>query len=181
MVDYSVETDADIILSSRTAPERFGAIFDRHAEPVLRFLVRRIGGDDAGTVLGEVFRIAFERRDAYEADRTSALPWLYGIAAHQLLNHRRSQARRLRACADLALRSQQCVGDGGLEAIVVLPKLIEAIESLPEAERSSLLLSAVDELSYEDIALALEVPIGTVRSRINRARRRLRDALEGEA
>ena len=173
------DTDADIIVASLTAPENFGAIFDRHAAAVLRYLVRRIGSDEAGTVLGEVFRIAFERRESFEATHVSALPWLYGIATHQLLNHRRSQVRRLRACADLALRAERCIGDGGLEANVVLPKLIEALESLPEAERSSLLMSAIDELSYDDIAVALQVPIGTVRSRIHRARQRVREALEG--
>src|SRR5262249_23165503 len=83
-------------------PEAFGLIYDRHAPTVLRFLGRRAGAEVAEGLLGELFRIAFERRKAFDASRASALPWLYGIGANLLLKHRRGETRRLRASARMA-------------------------------------------------------------------------------
>jgi RNA polymerase sigma-70 factor (ECF subfamily) len=127
--------------------------------------------------LGEVFRIAFERRKAFDSGRPSALPWLYGIAANLLLKHKRGEARRLRASARMAAGRAAADGRAALDARVLLPKVVDALESLPDGEREALLLYAWEELSYPHIAEALELPVGTVRSRLNRARARLRELL----
>jgi RNA polymerase sigma-70 factor, ECF subfamily len=147
---------------------------------VLGFLGRRVGADVAEGLMGEVFRLAWERRKAFDSGRASALPWLYGIASNLLLKHRRSEARRLAASARMAAgrAAADCrTGTGALEARVLLPRVVEALESLPEAEREALLLYAWEDLSYPDIAEALELPVGTVRSRLHRARGRLRELL----
>src|SRR5918999_339483 len=86
-------------------PRAFAALFDRHAGPVFRFLVRRVGPDVGDDLLGETFRIAFERRASFDCERSSARPWLYGIATNLLARHRRAEARRLRAVATLGSRS----------------------------------------------------------------------------
>ena len=65
-----------------------------------------------------------------------------------------------------------------LDARVLFPRVADAIEALPDGEREALLLFAWEELSYQGVAEALELPIGTVRSRLNRARARLRELLE---
>jgi RNA polymerase sigma factor (sigma-70 family) len=173
-------SDADVIGRSLAEPEAFGLIYDRHAGPVLRYLGRRIGAEVAEGLLGEAFRIAWERRKTFDSGRTSALPWLYGIAANLLRKHRRAEARRLAASARMA--AGRAAADGpdatrALEARVLLPRVLEALESLPEGEREALLLYAWEDLSYPDIAEALELPVGTVRSRLNRARGRLRELL----
>jgi RNA polymerase sigma factor (sigma-70 family) len=98
-----------------------------------------------------------------------------------LLKHRRGEARRLRANARMA--AGQAAADGrastaGLDARVLFPRVAAAIESLPDGEREALLLFAWEELSYQHVAEALELPIGTVRSRLSRARARLRELLE---
>ena len=62
-------SDAAVIAASLAEPVQFGAIFDRHATVLHRYLVRRLGPDDADTMVGEVFRIAFEKRDTYDLDR----------------------------------------------------------------------------------------------------------------
>src|SRR5262252_9203951 len=98
----SFPTDAEVIGRSLGEPEAFGLIYDRHAPVVLRFLGRRAGAEVAEGLLGELFRIAFERRKTFDSTRESALPWLYGIGANLLLKHRRSEARRLRATARVA-------------------------------------------------------------------------------
>jgi RNA polymerase sigma-70 factor (ECF subfamily) len=172
-------SDADLIGRSLAEPEAFGAIYDRHAATLLRFLGRRVGAEAAEGLLGEAFRIAYERRKAFDSARASALPWLYGIASNLLRKHRRGEARRLAASARMAA-GRAAAADGNdaasaLEARVLLPRVVEALESLPEREREALLLYAWEDLSYPDIAEALELPVGTVRSRLNRARGRLRE------
>jgi RNA polymerase sigma-70 factor (ECF subfamily) len=67
---------------------------------------------------------------------------------------------------------------GALDARVLFPRVADAIEALPDGEREALLLFVWEDLSYQSVAEALELPIGTVRSRLNRARARLRELLE---
>ena len=90
-------SDADVIARSLGEPATFSIVYDRHAAVLFRYLVRRVGATAADGVLGEVFRIAFERRAAFDCARGEARPWLYGIATNVLAKHRRSEARRLRA------------------------------------------------------------------------------------
>ena len=90
------ESDAAVIAASLEAPARFGDIFDRHATVLHRYLVRRLGPDEAEAMVGDTFRIAFERRHTYDIDRPVARPWLYGIATNLVAKHRRGEARRLR-------------------------------------------------------------------------------------
>jgi RNA polymerase sigma-70 factor (ECF subfamily) len=174
------DTDADVIAASLAEPRRFAAVYDRHAAVVFRFLVRRVGRDTADELLGETFRIAFERREVFDCTRDSARPWLYGIATNLLAKHRRTEARRLRAMERLALAQ----GDDGMADAIAdavdaqqqVGGVLEAIASLPDGERDALLLFVWEELDYEDVAAALGVPVGTVRSRLHRARGRLQAA-----
>jgi RNA polymerase sigma-70 factor (ECF subfamily) len=177
----SPPSDAELIGRSLGEPEAFGLIYDRHAATLLRFLGRRAGARVAEGLVGEVFRIAFERRKAFDASRTSALPWLYGIGANLLLKHRRGEARWLRASARLAAAREATdrrATAAALDARVVFSRVADAIEALPDGEREALLLFAWEDLPYEGVAEALELPVGTVRSRLNRARARLRELLE---
>src|SRR5207247_8181911 len=98
----SLPSDAELIGRSLNEPEACGLIYDRHAATVLRFLGRRVGAEVAEGLVGEVFRIAFERRKTFDASRVTALPWLYGIGSNLLLKHRRAEARRLRGNARMA-------------------------------------------------------------------------------
>ena len=176
-----MKSDAELITASLGQPEAFGEIFDRHAEPLLRFFVRRVGPSEASGLVGEVFRIAFERRSAYDGGHSSACPWLYGIGSNLLRTRRRTQARGLRAAPMLLADPEYQRAEVGLiDARLVLPKLADAIDSLPEGDRAALLLFALEELGYAEIAIALEIPVGTVRSRISRARRRLRELIPEE-
>jgi RNA polymerase sigma-70 factor (ECF subfamily) len=176
-------SDAAAIEASMTDPAAFATIFDRHAADLHRFLARRVEPADADSLLGDVFRIAFERRGSFDPAHPSARPWLYGIATNLVARHRRSEARRLRAMASLAARrvddAHDVVGDRAAEAVDAdesWARLVDAVDALPDAERHTLLLYAWEELGYEDIAAALGVPVGTVRSRLHRARQRLRAA-----
>jgi RNA polymerase sigma factor (sigma-70 family) len=177
----SSSSDAEVIGRSLGEPEAFGLIYDRHAATLLRFLGRRAGANVAEGLLGELFRIAFERRKMFDASRANALPWLYGIGSNLLLKHRRGEARRLRASARMAaegVTAHRRASAAALDARLLFPRVADAIASLPDPEREALLLFAWEELPYESVAEALDLPIGTVRSRLNRARARLRELLE---
>jgi RNA polymerase sigma factor (sigma-70 family) len=174
-------SDAEAIGRSLDQPEAFGLIYDRHAPTVLRFLGRRVGAEVAEGLVGELFRIAFERRRTFDASRASALPWLYGIGSNLMLKHRRGEARRLRASARMAADDEPAdrrASAKALDARLLFPRVADAIEALPDGEREALLLFAWEELSYQSVAEALELPIGTVRSRLNRARAHLRELIK---
>ncbi len=179
-------SDAAVIAASVIDPAAFAAIFDRHAASIHRFLARRVEPAEAESLLGDVFRVAFERRETFDLGRASARPWLYGIATNLIARHRRSEARRLRAMASLASRrvedTEDAVGDRAAEVADAggsWARVVNAIDQLSDAERDTLMLFAWEELSYDDIAAALDIPVGTVRSRLNRSRRRLRAARAG--
>ncbi|HMK11685.1 MAG TPA: RNA polymerase sigma factor [Acidimicrobiales bacterium] len=172
-------TDAAVIAASIDDPSCFSELFDRHARVIFRYLVRRVG-PDADDLLGEVFRVAFERRESYDSCRPDAAPWLYGIATRVVSKQRRSEGRRIKAMARYA--AQRAGAEDMAERVAASTdasddwsRVADAVADLPSAEWDTLLLYVWEELSYEQIAAALDIPVGTVRSRLNRARARLRD------
>ncbi|HET9091029.1 MAG TPA: sigma-70 family RNA polymerase sigma factor [Acidimicrobiales bacterium] len=172
--------DAAVIADSIGDPAGFAAIFERHFGLVYRYCARRIGPEAAEDAAGEVLCRAFEHRGRYDTSRPDAAPWLLGIARNVVADHLRASGRRTDAYARAAWRQGRPEAnepDGGREDELAL--VAEAVRHLPPGELEPLLLFAWEELSYADIALALAIPVGTVRSRLNRARRRLRRALEG--
>lgn len=174
------DSDAAVIAASLETPVAFGTIFDRHATVLHRYFVRRLGPDEAESMVGEVFRIAFEKRHTYDLLRPTARPWLYGIATNVLAKHRRTEARRIRAVARLAAQRLPPIDladrvSATADATDLWPRVADAVTSLPESERDALVLHVWEGLSYEEVADALGVPVGTVRSRLHRARTRLRE------
>jgi RNA polymerase sigma factor (sigma-70 family) len=175
-----VSSDAETIRASLTDPERFGEVFDRHARALHSFLARRVGRGTADDLLSDVFRIAFERRNAFDVERADARPWLYGIASKLLLKHRSQLERRLSAVYD----NYDVVYDTVEERVLAshaFAKTAAGVARLPAGEREVLLLVVWEELSYDAVADVLGIPVGTVRSRLNRARRRLRELLAHNA
>lgn len=174
------DSDAEVISASLTDPAAFGSLFDRHATVLHRYLVRRVGVVEADALLGELFLIAFEKRSSFDINRGSARPWLYGIGTNLIARHRRSEERRLRAFGRLAAQRQPAHDlanqvSGAIDASIAWGDVVLGLTALPEVERDTLVLFAWESLSYAQIADSLGVPIGTVRSRINRARNRLRE------
>ncbi len=174
-------SDAQIIAASRVEPLVFAAVFDRHYDAVHRYLARRVGLDLADDLAAETFTTAFDVRRRYDTARPDARPWLFGIATNLLRHHHRGEARRLRAYARLDRPADPDGGFGGVEARLDAgragPAIADALTRLSAGDRDVLLLSAWADLRYEEIAVALRIPIGTVRSRLHRARRRVRELL----
>ncbi|UUV32678.1 RNA polymerase sigma factor [Amycolatopsis roodepoortensis] len=173
--------DAELIARSVTGPEWFSAIFDRHAAHIHRYLVRRIGPTAAEDALGEAFLVAFRKRAGYDTERRDARPWLYGIATNLVAQRRREEAKELKLREALGPPSHE---EGHAERVAeqvtaeAMGKLLDsALAELADGDRDALTLFAGEGLSYEEVASALGIPLGTVRSRLNRARRKVREAL----
>jgi RNA polymerase sigma factor (sigma-70 family) len=172
--------DGDVIVSSFERPEFFEAVFDRHATTIYRYLRRRVGEAVAEELTSETFARAFRGRRRFDCHGESALPWLYGISANLLRMHRRAEERRLRAYARAAGRSlapPPSDSDQRLDAVALRPALAAALADLPHAQREVLLLHAWADLSHEEIAAALDISSGTVRSRLHRARAHVAERL----
>ena len=176
--------DAALIERSWHEPEAFAALYDRHAAPIHRFAGRRLGDQMADDVVAETFLAAFRRRKRYDLCRADARPWLYGIAANVIGKHRRAEVRMLRAFArtgaDPVTAGHSDRVDSRVCAAAVQRDLAAALAGLSAGDRDVLLLIAWADLSYEETAAALGIPVGTVRSRLHRARRKVREALGGQ-
>lgn len=183
---YEHLTDCEIIVASRRRPEVFEVIFERHYQAVFRFAAGRNGADEAGDIASDTFVRAFDRRDRFRTDRENALPWLFGIAANVARERNRKRVRRMRMVrksASLVVGEDTLFeGDAAarLDAVSKRDDLAAALKALSEDEYQVLMLLAIADFSYADIADALGIPIGTVRSRIHRARNKMRELLEAE-
>ncbi len=177
--------DSELITRSRSDPQSFAEIFDRHYAALYRYLRRRIGSEVAADLAAETFVTAFAKRAAYHPEGGDCRPWLYGIAHNLLRTHLRSERRQLAAfarhgvdpLADAAASAEFSLADQRADAAAIGARLAAFLAELPDGDRDALLLVAWAELSYAEVARALGIPVGTVRSRLNRARRRLRALL----
>ncbi len=143
-------------------------------------MARRVGKELAADFTGDVFARAFEKRARFDSSRESARPWLYGIATNVVgdyLRHRDVRKRRARAVG-VAMLERDPNPYGQVEADVDAGRfravVDEALGGLRRGDRDTLVLYAVEGLTYAEVAEALAIPVGTVRSRLSRARRRLR-------
>lgn len=177
-----VFTDSELMERSIAYPAIFAELFDRYHGELYRYLRRRAGPSLAADIAAETFLTAFARRDRYRPDGESVRPWLYGIAHNLLRNHSRSERRQWLAYArhgeipDVDQSAADAFGsaDRRADAAVAAARIAQVLAGLPSADRDVLLLFAWADMSYADIASTLQIPVGTVRSRLNRARRQLR-------
>lgn len=173
----SYPTDGEAIRASLAHPEAFEPVFDRHYSAIYRYLARRVGPDAGGELASEVFTVAFAQRHRFRDETDDAGPWLYGIAANLARRQARSWRRGRRA-------GQRSVGgdviwldpppEDRIDAENLRAVLLGAMARLHRKEREVLLLHALTDLTYREVATALSIPIGTVRSRLSRARRQVR-------
>src|SRR6202453_4483449 len=175
--------DAPVIKRSRQEPEQFTVLFRRHAPHIQRYVVRRLGADAADDIVAETFLLAFRQRDRYDLARADARPWLYGIATNLIGRHRRAEIRLYHALArtgaDPVTEPFTDRVDERVSADHAGRQLAAALARLSAELRDTMMLAAWSDLSYEQIAVALGVPTGTVRSRLSRARSKLRQTKIG--
>lgn len=173
-------SDASLWARSRAGDtEAFGLLFERHAKAMYNYCFRRLGSWAAAEdILSVVFLEAWRRREK-ELPEDKVLPWLYGIATNVIRNQRRSERRFAAALRRMPEPPPEASftdrADERLDDETQMRRAHELLGQLPRHEREVFALCDWMELSYEDAALALGVPLGTVRSRLSRARRRLRE------
>ena len=171
--------DGAAIARSLSSAEAFTAVFDRHFVGVHRHIARRVGRDRADDLAGRTFMVAFEGRRGYRDGPGGARPWLLGIATNLLREEYRGEQRLLLTMAQLS--NEASVSSNGSPDTPQDYELAGALARLDAAQREVLVLHVWGELSYAEIAGALQIPIGTVRSRISRACASLRSELETPA
>ena len=174
-----MDSDGDILRRSVAETEAFGQIFERHFDAVLAYARRRIGWSFGEEVASRVFVVAFERRASFDGRYASARPWLFGIATNLIRHHLRDERIHLAAIGRIPGDADPTPVDDTdrLDAQRLAPLLTSALLELSEDDRETFLLVALGELTYEQTALAIGIPIGTVRSRIHRARGLLRERI----
>ena len=171
----NADTQAAPQVRPRSEIAAFAKLYEAHLPAIVRYLRRRLGDSAADDAASEVFVRAFRARGANERTAELDLPWLYGIAANVIHEERRAERRRLRLIERMAAQSQRGGVGGSFPTpdATLDPRLARGLRRLSPQDRETLLLVAWGELSYEETARALGVPVGTVASRISRARRQL--------
>ncbi|MEU6999328.1 RNA polymerase sigma factor [Nonomuraea sp. NPDC046570] len=180
LLDGSTLDDSTLIGHSTREPELFAVLFDRHADEIFRYAARRLGPELAEDVTAEVFLVAFRGRARYDRSRADARPWLYGMATRVVSQHRRAERRRTQAMARVPADRPALFDERSADRVTAQqlhPRLAKALTRLNASERDLLLLVAWADLTYEEVALALGIPVGTVRSRLHRLRVKARRAL----
>ncbi|GAB1692566.1 RNA polymerase sigma factor [Krasilnikovia sp. M28-CT-15] len=163
--------------------QAFGAIFDAYARPLHRYLARRVGPETANDLVSETFVVALRERHQYDPTRANVRSWLYGIATNLLRRHVRQEVRGLHAAARAAGTVEH--HDPGehsrvverVDAAATARRLAGALAALSDGDRDVLLLACWAEMDGAEIAEALGIPAGTVRSRLHRVRRQLKARL----
>ncbi|GAA3704058.1 sigma-70 family RNA polymerase sigma factor [Nonomuraea antimicrobica] len=171
---------SDAALWDQQTAEAFGLLFDRHSQAVYNHCFHRTADwATAEDLTSVVFLEAWRRRGSIRLERESALPWLLGVANNVVRNQHRSR-RRHRGALD-RLPAQTAEPDhaddvaGRLDDERTMRRILALVNQLPRSDQDVIALCVGDGLGYAEAALALGIPVGTVRSRLSRARRRLRE------
>ena len=179
--DPPESTDSQCIEALLVESHVFAALFQRHSGSVHRYVVKRVGPRDAEDLVGETFATAFRSRTSYDLSRPDARPWLFGIATNLAHHYWRSQGRTQRRAAVAASNAISQDHSEETTSSVFFSSQEEAIARalghLDDAQLDVLLLVAGPGFTYEEVAVALGIPVGTVRSRLSRARQQLRELL----
>jgi RNA polymerase sigma-70 factor (ECF subfamily) len=161
--------------------DAFGDLFDRHSRSIYNFCFRRTADWAAAEdLVATVFLEAWRKRGSVKiAADGSLLPWLYGVAMNLLRNRSRAQHRLFVAMQRLKGETREVDPSGDAaahaESARQMRAVLDSVERLPRRERDVLYLCVFAEVGYADAALLLGVPVGTIRSRLSRARARLRE------
>ena len=157
----------------------FEVVFEAEFPSLHRYLSRRVGGSAGDDLTAATFATAYANWERWDAARP-VRPWLYGIAANLVRRHWRDEERMLRAYARTGIDPVLADNDDTLDRVDARSRqreLAAALASLRRGDREILLLHAWAELSDAEIAAALSLPLGTVKSRLHRTREKLRNRL----
>ncbi|MEU3248315.1 MULTISPECIES: RNA polymerase sigma factor [unclassified Streptomyces] len=174
--DEHGDRDGDAQLTSAADdPAAFAPLVEKYSAALHGYFARRMPGA-ADDLLAEVWLQAFAARRTFDASRGSARGWLFGVARNVLAGHARRTARA-EALPGAQITDPWQAVDQRLDAAALAPALRRALAELPPEEREVILLVSWEQLTPAEAAAAVGVPAGTARSRLHRARGRLRERL----
>jgi RNA polymerase sigma factor (sigma-70 family) len=159
--------------STRGEQAAFAELYERHARTIYNYLFRRLADwSEAEDLTAVVFLEAFRRRREVVVVEGKLVPWLYGIATNVLRNRRRALWRHRALVERLASEPRTAAPDiaARTEAATQMRSVLERVARLPRRQQDVVALCLWSGLSYEEAAAALGLPVGTVRSRLARAR-----------
>ena len=155
---------------------RFRVLFSEHFRPLLAYALRRVSEpDDAADVVADTMLVAWRRLADVPADDDARL-WLYGVCRRVLANQRRGRVRRERLGERLRQRLAEVTPDLS-EEVVVSDAVRRALGQLGDDDRELIRLTSWEGLEPQEVAVVLGLPARTVRTRLHRARARLRAKL----
>lgn len=172
----------------KVAAEEFGRLALEQADLLYRVAYRLAGSaDQAADLVQETYLRALRSREGFDLQEHGIRPWLVRIMHNLHLTQAEREKRQ-----PAAMEAEALDGTGAAHSLGAVPfaadglqnmdeQLVQALDQLPAEYRVVLLLWAVEEMSYKEIAHAVDVPIGTVMSRLHRARHRLAESLRGFA
>jgi|SRR5689334_23776152 len=158
----------------------FAELFDEHAQPLHRYLARRVGVDVADDLVSETFLAAMRGKETYDAARGSVVGWLYGIATNLLRGHAKREVRLLRTAerygVDLGVaETLEHTVVARIDARSHLRLIAAELARMSAADRDLSLLVSLAGLSVQEAAEALDLNPGTARSRLHRLRAKLKE------
>ncbi len=170
--------DGETMRRSLQQPSIFCEVYRRHFPHIHAYCVTRVGPAHAEDVAQQVFLVAFVHRDKFEFHREDARPWLCGIARHLVSRHFRTRQRTEQSTAQVDPSPPVVSSVGEIIDRVDAQRLREplkaALRDLPVPQRETLLLYAVEGLTHKEISVLLDIKIGTVKSRLSRAKAHIR-------
>lgn len=161
--------------------DALGLLFDRHSDAVFRYCLSRTGSwHEAEELVSITFLEAWRQRRTLTLQRDSLLPWLLGVATNAARNTARSTRRYEQFLGRLPhtpfVPDHSTAADERIDTERQVQELLYGTTALTDGERDVLLLCVMNGYSYEETATALGIRVGTVRSRANRAKKKLRSA-----
>lgn len=163
----AVKTDGDLLRDARDDHAAFAEFVARHQLPLATYATRRLGSSHAEDIVNETFAVAYQRRDRFDPTRGEARVWLFGIATNLIRRHARLEAKTLRAYARTGVDP---VAAHDAEGPAIDAVVAGALAALRPEFRDVLFLHAVAELSHDEIAVAMGIPVGTARGWLSKAR-----------
>jgi RNA polymerase sigma-70 factor, ECF subfamily len=184
MVSPDVTDEKLMRLLAAGRPEALGSLHRRYASLIFRLARASLERAAAEDVVQDVFVVVWRKAAVFTPDRGTFRHWVVQIARHRILNELRSRRRRARVVSDPDDPHLELLLDGGLEPYEqvwrasVQSAVRSALGQLPESQREAVNLAFLEDLTHPQVAVQLNVPLGTAKTRIRAGLRKLRGALD---
>ena len=166
------------VLAEAGDVEAFRELVERHQRRVFGFVRNLVrNASDAEDLVQEVFVAAFRKLDSFDAERSQFSTWLLTIARNRCLNHLKRSSITTTSSSEFDLESRMTQPLDVVLNHEMYARLDAALDLLPLEQRTAFVLAEIQELPYAEIAIIEEVELGTIKSRVSRAKQRLRELL----